>query len=54
VKGESGFEKMMWTYAYLEFAERNFIEENGTQKLFNGFLGEQATHFFDLTETHDN
>jgi hypothetical protein len=54
VKGESGFEKMIWTFAYLELAQRNFIEENGTQKLFNGFLGEQATHFFDLTETHDN
>ncbi len=54
VKGESGFEKMIWTYAYLELAQRNYIEENGSQKLFSGFLGEQAEHFFDLTETHDN
>jgi hypothetical protein len=53
-KGETGFEKMIWTYAYLELVQRNYIEVNGTQKLFNGFLGEQATHFFDLTETHDN
>jgi hypothetical protein len=54
VKSENGFEKMIWTYAYFELAQRNYIEENGERKLFNGFLGEQATHLFDLTETHDN
>ena len=54
VKGEFVFEKMIWTYAYFELAQRNYFEENGSQKLFNGFLGEQATHLFDLTETHDN
>jgi hypothetical protein len=54
VKGESGFEKMIWTFAYLELAERNYIEENGAQKLFSGFLCEQEAHLFDLTETHDN
>jgi len=54
VKGESGFEKMIWTYAYLELTERNYVDENGVRKLFNGFLGEQASHLFDLTETHDN
>lgn len=54
VKGESGFEKIIWTYAYFEFAQRNYIEENGSRKLFSGFLGEQARHLFDLTETHDN
>ncbi len=54
VRGEFDFEKILWTYAYFEFAERNFIEENGGQKLFSGFLGEQAAHLFDLTETHDN
>ena len=54
VKSENGFEKMIWTYAYFELVQRNYIDENGVQKLFNGFLGEQATHLFDLTETHDN
>ncbi len=55
VKGESVFEKIIWTYAYFELAERNYyIEENGSPKLFSGFIGEQARHLFDLTETHDN
>jgi hypothetical protein len=54
VKGEFGFEKIIWTYAYFELAERNYIEVDGKQKLFSGFLGEQANHLFDLTETHDN
>jgi len=54
VKSENGFEKMIWTYAYFELVQRNYIDENGVQKLFSGFLGEQATHLFDLTETHDN
>lgn len=51
---EGGVEKMTWTYAYLELTERNYIEENGTKKLFSGFLGPQATHLFDMTQTHDN
>lgn len=54
VKGEFGFEKIIWTYAYFELVQRNYIEENGTSKLFSGFLREQARHLFDLTETHDN
>ena len=54
VKGENGFEKILWTYAYLEFTQRNYIEENGVRKLFSGFLAEQASHLFDLTQTHDN
>ena len=54
VKGELGFETMVWTYAYFELAERNYIEVDGSRKLFSGFLGEQANHLFDLTETHDN
>lgn len=54
VKGDSGFEKMKWTYAYLELTQRNFVEENGVRKLFSGFLGEQATHLFEMTQTHDN
>lgn len=54
VKVVDGFEKIIWTYAYLELTERNFINENGTSKLFSGFLGAQATHLFDMTQTHDN
>lgn len=54
VKAETVFEKMLWTYAYLELTERNYIEDGGGRKLFSGFLAEQANHFFNLTETHEN
>jgi len=54
VKGEIGIEKIIWTYAYFELAQRNYIEEGGAQKLFSGFLGEQASNMFDMTQTHDN
>ncbi len=50
--GEVG--QIIWTYAYYELAERGFIEENGEKKLFQGFLGEQASHLFDITRTRDN
>lgn len=40
-----------WTYAYYELAERNPITDiKGQTKLFTGFLGEQATHLFDMTK----
>ena len=54
VKGENGIEKIVWTYAYFELTQRNYTEEGGSQKLFSGFLGEQANHLFDMTQTHDN
>ena len=54
VRGEEGPEKIDWTYAYYELAERGFIEENGKLKLFSGFLGDQAQHLFDMTKTVDN
>lgn len=54
VKGDDGIEKIIWTYAYYELAQRNYIIENGTKKLFSGFLGEQAAHLFDMTKTRDN
>jgi hypothetical protein len=54
VKGENGIEKIIWTYAYFELTQRNYIEEGGVKKLFRGFLGEQANHLFDMTQTHDN
>lgn len=53
VTGEDGPEMICWTYAYYELAERGFIEENGARKMFSGFLGEQATHLFDMTQTRD-
>lgn len=54
VKGDDGLEKISWTYAYYELAERGYIEENGKKKLFSGFLGEQAAHLFDMTKTREN
>jgi len=54
VRGDEGIEKIDWTYAYYELAERGFIEENGELKLFSGFLGDQAQHLFDMTKTVDN
>lgn len=54
VIGDDGVEKIIWTYAYYELAQRNYIEQNGVQKLFTGFLGEQAAHLFDMTKTRDN
>lgn len=54
VRTDEGIEKIYWTYAYYELAQRDFIETNGELKLFSGFLGDQATHLFDLTQTRDN
>ena len=53
VRGEDGIEKIDWTYAYYELAERGFVEENGVRKLFSGFLGDQAQHLFDMTRAQD-
>ena len=54
IKTEDGIELINWTYAYYELAQRDFIDVDGQQKLFSGFLGEQATHLFDMTKTRDN
>jgi hypothetical protein len=54
VKGDDGVEKITWTYAYYELAQRNMIIEGDSKKLFSGFLGEQAAHLFDMTRTRDN
>ncbi len=54
VKGEDGIEKITWTYAYYELAERGKILIDGKEVLFSGFLGEQASHLFDMTKTRDN
>ncbi|TNF44100.1 MAG: DUF1338 domain-containing protein [Bacteroidetes bacterium] len=54
VKSEAGIENMMWTYAYFELTQRGYIVENGIKKLFSGFVGEQANHFFNMTRTREN
>lgn len=54
VRGDNGPEKITWTYAYFEFTQRGFTEENGNKKLFTGFLGDQARHLFNMTQTRDN
>ena len=52
--GEDEVEQIVWTYAYYELAQRDFVEENGQKKLFSGFLSDQAHHLFDMTKTRDN
>ena len=49
-KGQST--SMPWTYAYMELAERgNIIDpETGQSSRFEGFLGPQATHLFEMTQ----
>lgn len=40
-----------WTYAYYELLERHEVEdEQGKKQLFTGFLGDQATNLFDMTQ----
>jgi len=42
--------KMMWSYAYYEFAERGKVPgPDGKPVLFQGFLGAQATNLFEMT-----
>lgn len=42
---------MPWTYAYFELAERGYVTDPATGRLvrFDGFLGAQATHLFEMT-----
>ena len=50
---EGGRESQMpWTYAYFELAERGEIVDAATgQRIrFEGFLGPQATHLFEMTQ----
>lgn len=45
-------EKIHWSYAYYELAERGMVQgQDGAPELFQGFLGEQATNLFDMTKT---
>lgn len=51
VRGKSHAEKLDWTYAYFEIAERGYTvdPQTGAKRRFEGFLGPQATHLFDMT-----
>ena len=43
-------DKMLWSYAYYELAERYLISDStGHQTLFEGFIAPQAQHLFDMT-----
>lgn len=51
VLDSQGKEKLIdWTYAFYELAERGMVEQDGKQVEFRGFLGEQATHLFEMTK----
>lgn len=51
VKVKSRTETLNWTYAYFEIAERGFVSgPGGARKRFEGFLGAQATHLFEMTK----
>lgn len=54
VKVENETEEINWTYAYLEFTQRGYIEEEGQQTLFQGFIESQERHLYNLTRTLDN
>lgn len=47
---------MPWTYAYFELAERGNVTdpESGASTRFEGFLGPQATHLFEMTRRKKN
>lgn len=52
IKADGSKGQIPWSYAYYELAERGFIEKDGEKVMFSGFLGEQATHLFEMTKTH--
>jgi hypothetical protein len=47
---------MPWTYAYFELAERGEVTDpdTGQSIRFEGFLGPQATHLFEMTKKQTN
>lgn len=54
-RGANGeFEEMPWTYAYYEFTERGYVIGDQGEKLFTGFIADQATHLFKMTQTREN
>ncbi len=51
VRDKNAETTMPWTYAYFELAERGDVPDpaTGQQSRFEGFLGAQATHLFEMT-----
>lgn len=51
VRDAQGLTTMPWSYAYFELAERGTVTdpETGQTRLFEGFLGPQATQLFEMT-----
>jgi hypothetical protein len=52
VKDGTRTAEIPWTYAYFEIAERPLLKNpvTGQMERFEGFLGGQATHLFDMTK----
>jgi len=49
-KADGSLGQIDWTYAYMEFAQRGYVEDASGQKvLFQGFLGPQAKQLFEMT-----
>jgi len=49
-KADGSTGQIEWTYAYMEFAERGYVEDAaGNKVLFEGFLGPQAAQLFEMT-----
>ncbi len=43
-------DEILWSYAYYELAQRYLIaDSSGEQTLFEGFIGPQAQHLFEMT-----
>ena len=50
VEADGSMGTLNWSYAYYELAERGYLETDGEQVWFDGFLGEQATNLFEMTK----
>ncbi|MGC8741739.1 MAG: DUF1338 domain-containing protein [Candidatus Sumerlaeaceae bacterium] len=50
-KSDGSLGQIEWTYAYMEFAQRGYVEDpaTGEKVLFEGFLGPQAKQLFEMT-----
>ncbi len=50
---QGNLDKMLWSYAYYELAERYLVTDNsGHETLFEGFIAPQAQHLFDMTKAN--
>lgn len=53
-ESDGEFRETEWTYAYYELTERGSYVSDEGEKLFGGFIADQATQLFRMTETRDN